>query len=191
MYYNQPDFYRFSQDSIILSKLLSEQLRKQAPTPCHLLDVGCGCGVIGLEVLRHIHSNREHSLILLERQYEFLPYIKKNRAQLHTRNSKVEILNQDFLDFKSEGPITHIISNPPYFLSERGRASPNNLKQNCRSWGLESACKFLERLREACQFHQAHGYICGREELQVLLDQLQISYKLLQVKQNTFFYLLC
>ena len=71
MDYVQPDFYRFNEDSLKLVTRVESTLSKAS----HVLDVGAGCGIIGIELALRINIGELH---LLEVQQDFLPFIETN-----------------------------------------------------------------------------------------------------------------
>lgn len=77
--YSQPDFYRFNEDSTKLVAFIQNHLKK---TPQSIIDLGAGCGVIGIELKKLYH---EAYLTLVEGQSEFLPYLKAILSYLKLR----------------------------------------------------------------------------------------------------------
>lgn len=127
MDYHQPKFYHFSQDSIWLSKKASEL----SPNASSILDIGCGCGVVGIETLNRLQSPKE--LTLLEPQVEFLEYTRKN-LELIERNIEFEIVNQALERFNPGRKYDLIVSNPPYFNPKDSRPSSNLNRLKCRTF---------------------------------------------------------
>jgi tRNA1(Val) A37 N6-methylase TrmN6 len=52
--YSQPDYYRFNSDSITLVNYL---LKSMGPTES-ILDLGAGCGIIGIELARYLSPQK-------------------------------------------------------------------------------------------------------------------------------------
>jgi len=183
--YRQPSFYKFSEDSIILSKIVLDHIEQDKAV--HILDAGAGCGVVGVEIAKKLSSKSRHSLKLLEKEKEFLPFIKENIARFLPTAIDVNIYHEDFLNFRDDGPFTHIVCNPPYFFTGEGRASPYLRKNNCRFWDKKKAADFLQHLFSTCQQHQAQGFFCAREELKKLMDSMGLEYRILKTKGKTYF----
>jgi tRNA1Val (adenine37-N6)-methyltransferase len=145
--YLQPDFYHFNEDSIILKNIVTDY----HSTISSLLDVGSGCGVMGIEIARKSHVSQ---LTLLEKQVEFLPYIQENLKLFNTQNYKV--INEDILTFEPNSKFDVIISNPPYFREEASRKSSNEKKNICRILKGMTHQQWFEKTLELCK---REGYI--------------------------------
>jgi len=128
--YLQPEFYRFSQDSIYLaskaSQLFSTYFSTYSCDQIKILDLAAGCGVVGLEFIQKIKCQRELekivSLDFLEAQEAFIPFLAKNIdwVRSHFKNNiKMSILHQSFQTFSDER-YNFVISNPPYFEEDSG-----------------------------------------------------------------------
>ena len=74
-----------------------------------VLDVGAGCGILGLLLKRDFESI---NLSLLEIQERNLEILKLNSSQ---NGLAAEILHADFAEFKSEKRFDFIVSNPPFY----------------------------------------------------------------------------
>ncbi len=102
--YQPQDGYCYNSDSIFLYDFIN-QLKPKG----RVLDVGAGCGVVGLLVAR---DNEKITLESIEKQDIF--------ATLATQNARVngidyKLHKSDFLDFKSSDKYDFIISNPPFY----------------------------------------------------------------------------
>jgi tRNA1(Val) A37 N6-methylase TrmN6 len=130
--YSQPNFYSFSEDSLFLvNKAIESNLSDQEDGLT--LDLGAGCGVLGLEYLSKSLSNK---LIFVERQKEFIYYLSQNINQFHLKNPKADI--QYFCcsvkSFQKETSknANLILMNPPYFDKGKSRLGPNINRNICR-----------------------------------------------------------
>ena len=74
-----------------------------------VLDVGAGCGILGLLLKRDFKSI---NLSLLEIQERNLEILRINSLQ---NDLPAEILHADFAEFKSEKRFDFIVSNPPFY----------------------------------------------------------------------------
>ncbi len=135
--YTQPDFYRFNEDSTKLVHFIKNQINFN---PNSILDLGAGCGVIGLE-LAQLFSPEE--LVLVEGQKAFLPYLIQNKEQFYSQSSVVHSI---FSEFSSPLKFDLIVSNPPYFMKGDGRESPLPEKQMCRTWEMDSLEILLNKI---------------------------------------------
>jgi len=123
--YSQPDFYKFSQDSTRLANLVSETSPEGS-----LLDLCCGSGVIGIEVSR---SSQIDSIVLVEKQLDFIPIIEENLAKF-IPNLKSEVILADISNWSYMGEFETIVMNPPYFSKSKSRRSHDERKDTCRSY---------------------------------------------------------
>lgn len=157
--FNQPDFYRFSEDSLYLGKranqILSNYLKVR--NEVNVLEIGAGCGVVGLTFLDNFsvnHKNVQPKLLMLEKQNEFLPYLIKNVNDWKPRFQRVmehepiiEIQLEDFLEestLKSESFFA-ILMNPPYFFEGEGQVSLNLNKETCRRMKEEDFYHWIKK----------------------------------------------
>ena len=134
--YSQPNFYKFSQDSIVLSKEGHRLLEKRLSTgpTIKALDLFSGCGVVGLEIMRNFKKNI--SFDFLEIQNDYKNNFNENKKKFLGRSEydKARFINDDYLNFCSNENIKYdfIISNPPYFNPKKNRLSDNPQKNLCR-----------------------------------------------------------
>jgi tRNA1Val (adenine37-N6)-methyltransferase len=124
--YDQPDWYRFSSDSLDLINYVKEEFEAQ-----EVLDMGSGCGILGLELLREGAAKR---LTAIEIQPEFSIYFLQNVKALGLEE-RCQLINAPVEAWSLENrqkKFDLIVSNPPYFLSGHGRPSPSVKKNRCR-----------------------------------------------------------
>ncbi len=101
----QPDSgYCYNSDSIFLYDFISSFKPKG-----RVLDVGAGCGVVGLLVAR---DNKKVELEAVEKQDTFVEY-----ATINARVNKIEykINRTDFLELEEDTKYDYVISNPPFY----------------------------------------------------------------------------
>ncbi|TNF03676.1 MAG: hypothetical protein EP326_02195 [Deltaproteobacteria bacterium] len=124
--YSQPDSYHFSEDSILLAKYVSRNIKICAHK---VLDLGAGCGVVGIEYSK-IAKNPPVEITFVEKQEVFREHLDSNLKLLPE-----EIVSRVFLqDVKklNASEFDLIISNPPYYNPQKGRLSENEIQNNCR-----------------------------------------------------------
>lgn len=102
--YQPESGYCYNSDSIFLYDFINRFKPKG-----RVLDVGAGCGIVGLLVAR---DNEKVSLEAVEKQAAFAEY-----ARINARVNKIEytLYESDFLDFECEEKYDFIISNPPFY----------------------------------------------------------------------------
>ena len=74
-----------------------------------MLDVGAGCGIVGLLVARDFPKVQ---LEAVEKQAEFVAYAKKNAK---ANGIPYRIYHQDFLEMPQQKRYDYIVSNPPFY----------------------------------------------------------------------------
>lgn len=96
--------YCYNSDSIFLYDFISSFKPKGM-----VLDVGSGCGVVGLLVAR---DNEKVELEAVEKQETFVEY-----ATINARVNKIDykIHKKDFLELDEDVKYDYIISNPPFY----------------------------------------------------------------------------
>ncbi len=176
--YKQPSFYHFSQDSVVLAKYIAEI--SQGKKELRLLDLGCGCGVIGIEFC--LNFSDVSNLIFVEKQKEFLPYLEEN-LKLFIPNFSYTILNKSFSDVAISEDIDIVVSNPPYYLENSGRLPPNQQKQICHFIDQKEWDAFWKRLQEFRQ-QGAECYFTGRNDQKYLQD-LEQAGSIIKIKDLT------
>lgn len=120
--YSQPDFYRLNSDSLDLVNWVARMDLKVES----LLDLGSGCGVIGLEY--HLR-NPVKELTLVEPQEGFLPHLNKN-----IEGSPGKVIQSLFSEFYSLKRFDLILCNPPYYLPGEGQPSKDPARHMARSF---------------------------------------------------------
>lgn len=122
----QPDKgYCYNSDSIVLYGFINRFCKKGS-----MLDVGAGCGVVGLLVARDNPNVQMHGI---EKQKVFIKYIKKN---IKTNNLQYTLYHEDFLEFNPERKFDCIVSNPPFYHDGASRSQDEMLSNARYSFNL-------------------------------------------------------
>lgn len=133
--------YRFNVDSLMLADFCYRQVR---PPPTQLVDLGCGCGVIGLLLAarwRGCHAT------LVELQPELAQLARRNALE-NRLAARVEVRCADLREAVAPGDAAKlVVSNPPFYQLGSGRVSPNQQLALARH---EVACT-MEQLTGACE----------------------------------------
>ncbi len=109
--YQPQSGYCYNSDSIFLYDFISSFKPRG-----RMLDVGAGCGVIGLLVAR---DNPKVQLEAVEKQADFVQYATKN-AEVNSIEYKMH--HGSFLDMKDEQGFEYIVSNPPFYHEGASRS---------------------------------------------------------------------
>ena len=102
--YQPESGYCYNSDSLFLYDFISRLNPKG-----DMLDVGAGCGIVGLLVARDFPKVR---LEAVERQADFVAYARKNAE---ANRIEYTIYHQDFLEMGETKRYDYIISNPPFY----------------------------------------------------------------------------
>ena len=144
----QPDSgYCYNSDSLLLYDFVNAFKPKGK-----VLDVGAGCGIVGLLVAR---DNPKVELEAVEKQESFI-YFSKTNARVNKIPYK--LYETDFLELDEKQKYDYIISNPPFYPSGVQK-SQNEMLFNARynvNLPLEKFFKKVSRLLRP----QSHFIFC-------------------------------
>lgn len=102
--YQLENGYRYNSDTLFLYDFITDRIRGE------ILDVGCGCGILGLLVAR------DSSVIL--KGIDINPInVQISQYNASVNGITAEFITGDFSEFKSEIKFDFIISNPPFYHS--------------------------------------------------------------------------
>lgn len=118
--YSQPEFFRFSTDSLFLAREVGARFRTSAES-VHLVELGAGSGVVSCEISQMCPIARA---TLVEAQREWEAHLGANLSRFG-RIPAWDIAWERVSEFNRDGKIQAqlIVSNPPYFDPARGRPS--------------------------------------------------------------------
>ena len=103
IFYQPLDGYSYNSDTLILYDFI-----KSFKPRGRVLEVGSGCGILGLLLLRDFNF----ILDMLDKQ-EIFSFLSLKNAQVNGLNATV--YNEDFIYFKPKYSYDFLISNPPYY----------------------------------------------------------------------------
>jgi tRNA1(Val) A37 N6-methylase TrmN6 len=105
MLLHQPETgYCYNSDSLFLYDFINSFAPKG-----DLLDIGAGCGIVGLLVAR---DNKKVKVEAVEKQGVLAKYAQKN-AQVN--RLEYRLYEEDFLHFQTDKKYDYIVSNPPFY----------------------------------------------------------------------------
>ncbi|MBR8464064.1 methyltransferase [Campylobacter sp. faydin G-24] len=99
--------YRYNSDTLVLYDFISKILKPYFKG--EVLDVGCGCGILGLLLKRDFNGINLSLLDIQEINLEL------SRQNANTNSLEAKFIHADFTKFKSESKFDLIISNPPFY----------------------------------------------------------------------------
>ncbi|MCM2351146.1 MAG: methyltransferase [Bacteriovoracaceae bacterium] len=129
--YSQPDFYRFNEDSLKLVSWVKQKVLKAS----HLLDLGAGSGVIGIELANIL---RPQQLTLVEAQEDYEPHLRMNVGTQLNETQPAEIVLTSFGNWHPSISYDLIVCNPPYFLPGHGEAYKDSRREKARAFVLDN-----------------------------------------------------
>ena len=145
--YQPESGYCYNSDSLFLYDFINSFHPKG-----RVLDVGAGCGIIGLLVAR---DNTKVALEAVEKQEVFIHFSKTNAK---VNNIPYKLYECDFLNLDESNKYDYIISNPPFYPSGVQK-SQNEMLFNARynvNLPLEKFFKKVSRLLRP----QSHFIFC-------------------------------
>ena len=96
--------YRYNIDTFLLYDFASKGTLRGK-----VLDVGCGCGIIGILLKEKFAQISLFLLDILEQNCDL------TRQNLNANNIDAQVLCADFAEFKSAEKFDFIVSNPPFY----------------------------------------------------------------------------
>ncbi len=150
MKYSQPDFYHFGEDSLFLvNKFIEIESCYLAKKKQYfkILDLCCGCGVIGLEIIKKLDHFVLESVDL---QLIFKKHYLKNMKNNHITKMRACFIHSSVMDLrlceenKKYMFYDYIVSNPPYFDDKKGRPAQNENRNLCRFFKKDGHFEFIK-----------------------------------------------
>lgn len=125
--YQYKSGYRFSLDAVLVSHYSTPKSHDV------ILDLGTGCGVIGL-ILSYRHTVKRIKVTGLEKQYDLVEITRKNII-LNRYNQTFEVVHGDVNNIRNifqPESFSRVITNPPFYLKNTGRQSVNRESKTAR-----------------------------------------------------------
>ena len=167
--YEQPGFYRFNQDSLELVKWVKQYHLKASS----ILDLGAGCGIIGMELAQHFKPQK---ITLLEFQKEYEKSLTKN-AKFYLKDINHEIVYKSFSEWNSTERYDLIVSNPPYYLPDSGQPSLDHRRQLARSF-VRDNWEILLKLIEESLAPEGKSFVVIKNDPKILAAVNRANQKL-------------
>lgn len=118
--YQPQDGYCYNSDSVFLADFITKLNPKG-----DMLDVGSGCGVVGLLVAQ---KSQKINLFGVEKQKEFI-FLSNHNATIN--NITYKLYEGDFLEVDFDKKFDYIVSNPPFYHNGVEKSS-NEMLYNAR-----------------------------------------------------------
>jgi len=159
--YQPESGYCYNSDSIFLYDFISSFHPKGK-----VLDVGAGCGVLGLLVAR---DNENVSLEAVEKQTAFIEYAKTN-ARVNKIAYKLHAC--DFLHFDESTKYDYIISNPPFY-PDGVQKSENEMLRNARYNSNLPLTEFFKKVSRLLKPHSHFIFCYDTSQFSLICAELQ------------------
>ena len=144
--YQKEKGYRYNSDTLFLYDFIASF----SPKKGSLLDVGCGCGILGLLLKRDFECLE---VSLLDIQEDNCSISCKNA--LHNHLNIHEVIHDDFLTYSFAKKYDYIVSNPPFYHQNTLKSTDEHL---CTS--RHSSYLPLEALiKKTSQILSNRGYV--------------------------------
>jgi tRNA1Val (adenine37-N6)-methyltransferase len=155
--------YRFNLDPVLLAGF--------APAAGHVLDLGAGCGVLGLLLLK---MNKAERVTAVEVQPELAALAQQNAVDNGFGESQFRVLGGDLRSVPLPRDVDLCAFNPPYFKAKSGRSAPNPSRDVARFERCGTLADFVDRAAFALGPSGALAAIvpfARGQELRALADQ--------------------
>jgi tRNA1Val (adenine37-N6)-methyltransferase len=114
--------YRFNLDAILLAAF--------APAGSRILDLGSGCGIVGLLLLA---AGKAQQVTAVEVQPQLAELARRN-ARDNGFQDRLAVVQADLRDFGAgQPPFDVVVFNPPYFTGSGGRLCPEPGRDQARN----------------------------------------------------------
>lgn len=156
--------YRFSVDAVLLAGY--------AGTAPRILDLGCGCGIISL-----LQARRDAQALCygVEIQPE-LAFLARRNILINGLDDRITIIQQDMQTLAPNqigGPLTLVVSNPPFYALGSGRCNPNNMRAYARHEVLITLPGLLAAARRLLVKHGHLALVYATTRLAELFDRMR------------------
>ncbi len=173
--YQEDSGYLFNSDTHFLYDFLTKFNPKG-----ELLDVGCGCGILGLLTARDFPI----SLTQIDKQKHNI-FLSEKNAEVNSL--KTNVIEDDFLTFDFDKKFDFIISNPPYYHD--GVSKSKNEALHISRYSMHLPLKDFFKKVKRCLTNRGHFIFCydacGIQEILVSLKDVKMQVEDLQFVHGT------
>ena len=130
--------YRFSIDAVLLSHFCTVQQKDR------LLDLGTGCGIIGL-ILLYLHGDLIDSITGIEKQSDLANLCRKN-ISANNNEGHFKLIHGDIAEIEmmiSPEQFSQVVLNPPYYFARSGRQNSNHEAALARHQSSNTLSEFI------------------------------------------------
>ncbi len=158
--YLQPDFYRFNEDSLILVRTILGKI----DSVDSILDLGAGCGVLGLELALHY---KPRFLGLVELQKDFQESLESNIERFLPSETRLTLEYKSFSQWAPHRKFDLIVCNPPYYLPQHGQKSDDQRRHKARCFEEDDWATLASAIKKSLS-SDGIGFIVLKNDPQIL-----------------------
>ena len=174
--YTQPSFYRFNEDSLRLVKWILQQ----GLSPRSILDMGAGCGVIGIELALALGAD---TLTMVEAQADYSESLETNCQDLLDK-TLYQIEYKTFADWIPDKAYDLIVSNPPYYLPGHGEKNADIRREKARSFILDNWTILLQKIAASLEPIRGRAYIVIKDDKRIVKEIERVAISLTKKFHN-------
>ncbi|MFN3918052.1 MAG: tRNA1(Val) (adenine(37)-N6)-methyltransferase [Flavobacteriales bacterium] len=112
--------------------------------PALVLDVGCGTGLLTLQLAQRFSNIRLHAIEIESGAYKNALYNIRNSPW----KNRISVEKADFLELHANHPIDFIICNPPFFNATKSKFSSHLSRRIARQDNYLPLCKLIKKSYE-------------------------------------------
>jgi len=168
--YQYTSGYRFSLDAVLVSHFSTPKSNDL------ILDLGSGCGVIGL-ILSYRHTAKQIKITGLEKQNDLVEITRKN-ITLNRYSQTFDVVHGDVNDIRNifqPESFSRVITNPPFYLKNSGRQSANREAKTARHQDDTTLSSFINGAAYALRNKGRFVLIYPANCLSELLNELKVN----------------
>ncbi|MFG1482817.1 methyltransferase [Halobacteriovorax sp. HFRX-2_2] len=193
--YSQPEFYRFSRDSIELANLVVNYLIDNSISPRKVADLCCGSGVISLEIIQKLMDDpslKVSSIDFYELQEDYRKHLENNIGQVSEYFPKTDF-NINICNIlkdleQSQDRYDLIVMNPPYFHHASGRSPKDERTRICREYKDGQLNGLLNRGVELLSANGRFFFVCREDKDSIrVIEELSLKYRVEKVSEASAF----
>jgi len=159
--YQPESGYCYNSDSLFLYDFINNFQPKG-----RVLDVGAGCGIVGLLVAR---DNENVALEAVEKQAAFVKYARKNATE---NGIDYTLFEADFMAFSSLEKYDYIISNPPFYPDGVNK-SKNEMLLHARYNSSLPMADFFKQVSRLLKPHSHFIFCYDATQFALICSELQ------------------
>ncbi len=131
--------WKFSDDSIFLSKFTAEIESKIDSNPKKILEIGSGCGIVTILLSKWLDGkNNSFFAVEIDKKMCFLCLLN-----FKSNNVKAHAICGDIKELKFKEKFDVIVSNPPYIPVSEGKISPS---KDIAKWEIKLDLKSIAKI---------------------------------------------